>query len=205
MTSPGILQGGELGSKTLEPIRVPLDGLCRSIRRIPNFLMGVVCVDGLPASVQSRLAYELAVRIAERTGRTTAFIDGTHGSPADGWSTEETSVTRWSWERIDQEYPAGSPEYKQALKELSALPVLRQQHGMTVLDLDGMDSFRSPPPTGPKSECNGWLEPCQSTSRMGSVFWVHGFSIVRPKGRILLRHTHCKPLIATVKSGVNSA
>ena len=142
MTSPGILQGGELGSKTLEPIRVPLDGLCRSIRKIPNFLMGVVCVDGLPASVQSRLAYELAVRIAERTGRTTAFIDGTHGSPADGWSTEETSVTRWSWERIDQEYPAGSPEYKQALKELSALPVLRQQHGMTILDLDGMDSFR---------------------------------------------------------------
>jgi len=142
MTSPGILQGGELGSKTLEPIRVPLDGLCRSIRRIPNFLMGVVCVDGLPASVQSRLAYELAVRIAERTGRTTAFIDGTHGSPAVGWSTEETSVTRWSWERIDQEYPAGSPEYKQALKELSALPVLRQQHGITILDLDGMDSFR---------------------------------------------------------------
>ena len=142
MTSPGILQGGELGSKTLEPIRVPLDGLCRSIRKIPNFLMGVVCVDGLPASVQSRLAYELAVRIAERTGRSTAFIDGTHGSPADGWSTEETSVTRWSWERIDQEYPAGSPEYKQALKELSALPVLRQQHGMTILDLDGMDSFR---------------------------------------------------------------
>jgi hypothetical protein len=142
MTSPVILYGGELDSKSFEFMRVPLDGLCRSIRRIPNFLMGVVCLDGLPASVQSRLAYELAVRIAERTGRTTAFIDGTHGSPADDCSTDETSVTRWSWERIDQEYPAGSPEYKQSLKELSALPVLRRQHGITILDLDGLDSFR---------------------------------------------------------------
>lgn len=142
MASPGILHVGELGPKTLESIRVPLDGLCRSIRRIPNFLMGVVCADRLFATMQSHLAYGLAVRIAERTGRSTVYIEGTRPKGMDNGSTEETSVTRWSWDRIDQEYPASTPEYKQSLKELSELPILRQQHGMTILDLDGMDSFR---------------------------------------------------------------
>jgi hypothetical protein len=142
MTSPGILQVSELGAETLDSIRIPLDGLCRSIRRIPNFLMGVVCVDDPCTSQQSRLVYELAVRIAARTGRSTAYIEGTLATGIDGCSTVESCVTRWSWERIDQEYPAGSMEYKQSLKELSALPVLQQQHGMTILDLDGMDSFR---------------------------------------------------------------
>jgi len=142
MTSLGVLHGSEMDAEVLESIRIPLDGLCRLIRRTPNFLMGFVCLDGLTASLQSHIALELAVRIAERTGRSTALIEGTHATRASSWSTEETSVTRWSWERIDQEYPAGSPEYKQALKELSGLPVLRQQHGMTILDLDGLDSFR---------------------------------------------------------------
>lgn len=137
-----MLHVGELESTTLQSIRIPLDGLCRSIRRVPNFLMGVVCVEGLSGLTQSRLLHELAIRIAERTGRSTAYIEGTLTAGEDRFSSDESCVTRLQWERIDQEYPAGSPEYKQSLRELSGLPVLRQQHGMTILDLDGIDSFR---------------------------------------------------------------